>query len=123
MKEDRPIHLKFGYEHMLEMRQIRRNLRAEGFDGVSLYFAARRAYDRRHENDLSWRQRQEIAREAGAKWVLPAERDDLPSDYDVLRAALEAIRDGHNDPRALAARVLSEVQIPGLDEVRVEIRT
>lgn len=60
--------------------------------------------------------------EAGAKWVLPVETDALPSNADIFRAALEEIRNGHNDPRALAAKVLNEVSDFGIDEVRVELR-
>ena len=106
-RDDRPIHLKFGYEHALEMAQIRKNLEAEGFSGPALHMEAARCYERRHKHDLPYRVRQQIAKENGEAWAGGA--PPVPTEADILRAALEAIRDGHNDPRALAAEVLAKV--------------
>lgn len=59
-----------------------------------------------------WRNREtgEVRRDpwipaAGRRWAVGAQPAADP-DPDPLRAALEAIRDGHNDPRALAQQVL-----------------
>jgi hypothetical protein len=99
-----PLHRKLGYDHMMEMRAIERELRLDGLDGTDLYFEAIRLYAKRHENDPSYRQRQEAARSRGEKWVGSA---SLPHADDLLRKALEEIRDGHNDPRTLAREVLA----------------
>jgi len=107
MRDDKPIEQKFGYEHMLEMQQIEANLRNEGFDGVALHFESIRCYDRRHKNDIPFRVLQQIAKEDGKAWA--GGGSPKPSDTDILRDALIAIRDGHNDPRALAAEVLEKL--------------
>lgn len=96
-------HLKFGYAHMMEMREIEDVLRATGVCGVELYFASIRQYETRHRNDPTFRQRQEAARARGEKWVATPSTE---SPLDLIRQALEQIRDGHNDPRALAHEVL-----------------
>lgn len=91
-----PIERKLGYAHAVEMAEIEDALRADGATGVELHFAAVRAYEVRHKNDASFKVRQKI-------WLatqVAATPDDL------LRRALEEIRDGHNDPRALARLVL-----------------
>ncbi len=107
MSADRPVHLKFGYDQMIEMRQLEDALRAQGLTGVALHFGVVRRYEEAHKNDLSFRERQRIARENGESWAGGGRT--LPSDNDILHAALVAIRDGHNDPRQLAAEVLKKV--------------
>jgi hypothetical protein len=102
-----PFHRKFGYQQMLEMRQLEDALRSQGLSGIALHFAVVHQYEEAHKSDPSFRQRQEIARANGEKWI--AGGASLPSDVEILRAALEAIRDGHNDPRALAREVLERV--------------
>lgn len=93
-----PIHRKFGWEHAQEMREIEAQLRAEGVtDYATLHFAAVDRYVDRHKNDPTFRQRQE---------TVSAGRPVKPTDLERFRLALEAIRDGHNDPRSLARDVL-----------------
>jgi len=104
--DDVPDHLKFGYAHMMEMRTIEAEQRAAGLSGTELYFACIRHYEARHRGDPSFRQRQEIARVNGEAWV---GTPSTPSLDDLLRQALEQIRDGHNDPRSLAREVLDAV--------------
>lgn len=99
--DDRPIEQKVGYWHAVEMRRIRKNLVEEGFSGTALYFEAVRCHAVRHANDLSLRVRQEVARASRPERAFA----------DPFRLALEAIRDGDNDPRSLARRVLEAVEI------------
>lgn len=81
---------------MIEMREIEDRLQAQGLEGVALHFAAIGAYETAHRNDPTYRQRQ-------AKWLATQTAN---THQDLLRVALEQIRDGHNNPRALAAAVL-----------------
>lgn len=71
---DLPAHRKFGYEYNREMDEIEAELIAKGYDkgSIELTFAARKVYAERHKNDLTYRQRQELARQTGEKWVTPA---------------------------------------------------
>lgn len=105
-RSDIPVHRKLGYDHMLEMRGIEAQLRADGVTGVALHFAAVAQYERAHQHDPNFRQRQAAAKAIGAAWV---STDAAPSRDDLMRLALEEIRDGHNDPRALAQAVLGKV--------------
>lgn len=97
--DDLSDHLKFGYAHMMEMREIERGLRAAGLGGTDLYFASIGEYEARHKNDPSYR-------ETHQKWLATS---STPKPVDLIRQALEQIRDGHNDPRALAREVLDAV--------------
>lgn len=92
-----PLHRKFGYEHMVEMCEIERGLRATGLIGADLYFASVSQYEKRHKNDPSYSERH-------AAWLATL---STPAPTDLLRQALEQIRDGHNDPRTLAREVLA----------------
>lgn len=106
MRDDVDIKQKFGYSHHVEMEEIRAKLRAEGeTDQAMIHFKAVAEYERRHKNDPTFAQKQAAARARGEKWVPPLQSDQ-PSLLDQFRAALEAIRDGHNDPRELARTVL-----------------
>jgi len=106
MRDDVDIKLKFGYSHHVEMQEIKAKLRAEGeTDQAMIHFKAVAEYERRHKNDPTFGQKQAAARARGEKWVSSLQSDQ-PSLLDHLRAALEAIRDGHNDPRELARTVL-----------------
>lgn len=97
MTDDR---IKFGYEHMMEMRAIRAELIAEGVtDFAELHFGAVDRYIDRHRNDKTFRQ---ICDELKAKII------HLPSRVDQYREALQMIADGHNDARALAEQVLAQ---------------
>ena len=100
-RQDRPDHMKFGYDHMLEMRDIEAELRARGVTGVALHFQAVARYEEIHKNDPSYRERQ-------TKW-LATQVASTPD--DLFRKALEEIRDGHNDPRALARSVLENADV------------
>lgn len=75
MKHNDPIpdRHKFGYEHNLEMDTIRKELLAEGMDpaGFQLESAAIKRYQENHKDDLTYRQRQDLARYNGEKWVTP----------------------------------------------------
>lgn len=99
MQRDLPAHRKFGYEHMMEMLEIEKGLRSSGLDGTELYFASVGLYETRHKNDPTYRERHQ-------QWLATS---STPSPSDLLRQALEQIRDGYNDPRALAREVLSAV--------------
>lgn len=106
MRDDVDIRRKFGYAHHMEMQEIKAKLRAEGeTDQAMIHFKAVAEYERRHMNDPTLAQNQAAARTRGEKWVTLLERDQ-PTHLDQFRAALEAIRDGHNDPRELARKVL-----------------
>lgn len=91
-----PTHLKFGYQYMLEMSKIDAAMRAKGLTGAELHFACVRQYEDNHKDDPSYRERH-------ARWLATA---STPRPTDLLRQALEQIRDGHNDPRSLARAVL-----------------
>jgi hypothetical protein len=86
-----PLHQKFGYSHMIEMRAIEDRLRANGITGVALHFAAVAEYEAAHKNDPIYSERKIAAK---------------PEQNNLFRLALEEIRDGHNDPRTLARTVL-----------------
>lgn len=92
-----PAHRKFGYSHMMEMREIESELLASGLRGADLYFASVGRYEERHKDDPTYRERHH-------KWLATSATPDPP---DLIRQALEQIRDGHNDPRALAREVLA----------------
>lgn len=95
-------HKKLGYYHMLEMREIENDLREQGVTGVALHFEAVRLYEIAHKNDLTYRERQ-------TKWLAT---QIASTKNDLFRKALEEIRDGHNDPRALARLVLGGNNVP-----------
>lgn len=103
---DVATHLKFGYSHMMEMREIEATMRRRGLSGAALHFACVTQYEENHKNDPTFRQRQDAARARGERWV---STPSVSSPADLLRQALEEIRDGHNDPRSLARQVLLSV--------------
>jgi hypothetical protein len=96
--DDFPIERKLGYDHAVEMAAIEKRLRAEGVTGVALHFEAVRRYEVAHRNDPTFKDRQK-------KWLATCAANTRP---DLFRLALVEIRDGHNDPRGLARRVLEE---------------
>lgn len=56
-----PVHLKFGYERVMEERAIRQRLLDEGHaDDFRLHFKVSAAYDKAHENDIPWREKQKV---------------------------------------------------------------
>jgi hypothetical protein len=94
-----PIERKLGYDHAVEMAEIAGRYRRQGLDGVELHFASIRHYENRHRDDPTYKERQ-------AKWLAT---QVAATPIDLLRVALEEIRDGHNDPRALAREVLEGI--------------
>lgn len=58
-----PPSRKFGYTHAVEMREIEAQLEADGVPEIERYLRAVAIYQERHKNDLSLRQRQELARQ------------------------------------------------------------
>ena len=74
-----PDRLKFGYRHMIEMREIEGALRSRGLTGAALHFEAVCEHEARHKNDPSYR-------EAHQKWLAGA---SSPRPVDPLRQALE----------------------------------
>lgn len=107
-RSDIPIQHKFGYEHMVEMQQIEDEHRVAGLSGMELFFASIRTYEGRHKSDPTFKQKQQAARARGEDWI---GTPSIPSTTDLLRQALEEIRDGHNDPRALARAVLGSLPL------------
>lgn len=91
-----PEHRRVGYEFNREMREIEERLIGAGMTGAELHFAKVSEYEKRHRNDPSFRERQ-------AEW-LKVVLTSAPA--DPFRRVLEQIRDGHNDPRALARMAL-----------------
>lgn len=85
--DDFPVERKFGHARAVEMAEIEDELRARGASGPSLHFEAVRTYEVRHAGDPTFRERQ-------AAWLAR----QAPGAPDPFRKALEAIRDGHNDP-------------------------
>ena len=75
---------------------------AEGLAGLDLFFRGQQLFQERLEKRPTYRERQAAWKSKQMARVRPV---------DPLRAALEAIRDGHNDPRALAKEVLSTANI------------
>mgnify|MGYP003648848689 CR=1 FL=1 len=80
MRDDMPDHQKFGYDHMIETDAIRARLISEGHDpnGIGLSFAVSRAYSEAHKDDLTFSQRQDLARWKGEKWVSPYPKPPAP---------------------------------------------
>lgn len=98
MKDSIPIERKFGYGHMVEMAAIRAALASLHWTETELHFAAIRVYEERHAGEPTYRERCAARRQITA-----------PSP---MREALMLIRDGHNDPRALAREILLLVDGP-----------
>lgn len=69
---------------------------AEGLAGVELFFRGQQLFMKSLNRFPSYRERQKLR---GAPVRVTASADEL-------RRALEQIRDGHNNPRELAAQVL-----------------
>lgn len=67
--DDVPVHMKFGYQAVIEKEAIRKRLLAEGFDGDSarLFMAVEAAYIQAHANDMSYAERQKLWREGQCK--------------------------------------------------------
>lgn len=98
---DLPDHLKFGYSHMIEMREIEKTMRARtDLTGADLYFACVDQYEKRHAGDPTYKERQQ-------QWL--SKHTTMPTNFSLMKEALEQIRDGHNDPRALATEVLNAI--------------
>lgn len=100
MTDGIPLERKLGYDHMIEMAEIRASLAGRGLSVAELHFAAVREYERRHAGGPTYRERQRA-------WL-----DSMPKGgiEDPLIAALRKIAGGHNDPRGLAREVLAIVE-------------
>jgi hypothetical protein len=95
-KDDYPIHMKFGYDRMVEIEAIRKRLKGTGLNQTELYFACNKQYDENHKNDPTWQERQAAwwARQSPAK--------------NELVEALKMIRDGTMILALLLVRFLKE---------------
>lgn len=94
-----PPSRKFGYSHAVEMREIEAQLEADGVPEVERYLKAVSIYMDRHKNDLTLRQRQELARQE--RLANPPPRSRLNAEeiaYLIDRLA------GVNDPIGQSAR-------------------
>ena len=72
-----PANKPFGWEHNQEREQVRADLIAQGMDPESreFYWEVVREHDRRKAQKLTMRQRQDLARWLGLKWVTPHPSD------------------------------------------------
>jgi hypothetical protein len=73
-KDDLPDHKKFGYDRILEDIAIEEELIASGKfkkGDPMMIFAVSRQHIENHKNDLTFSQRQDLARYNGEKWVTP----------------------------------------------------
>lgn len=73
----------------------------EGLSGLPLFFRSQELFTARLDATPSYKQRQQ-------KWADDQARKNPPV-KSRMQEALEAIRDGHNDPRALASQVLNDI--------------
>jgi len=85
-------------EHHAEMAGHRARLISEGFEpgSVELYFEEQRAYEANHRHDLTFRQRQDLGRWLGEKWVtghaVPA-LNLTEEEREYLRERLDRVND------------------------------
>ena len=72
-----PANKPFGWEHNQEREQVRADLITQGMDPESreFYWAVIKEHDRRKAQKLTFRQRQDLARWLGLKWVTPHPSD------------------------------------------------
>ena len=103
VRDDVPLHRKFGYKVAQEKAAIREELIAEGYDPddfAPLYFATESRYVERHKNDPTLRQRQEAARAAAPP--RPALTTLVLTDEE--RDHLRDLFEGANHPLSVAIR-------------------
>jgi hypothetical protein len=108
---DAPAGKPFGWANEQERSAIRAELIAGGMDpeGIRLIFAISREQERRAANRLTTRQRQDLARWLGLKWVSPhpsMRPPSLPLDAAELAYLAERLA-GTNDPAG--ASILAKV--------------
>lgn len=116
MRDDFDIKHKFGYSHHIEMQEIEAELRGEGeTDQTLIHFKAVAEYGRRHKNDPSFARKQASARGRGEKWV-PLLESDQASLLEQFKAALEAIRDGHNGDIIPITKAVAIIAVKEIEE-------
>ncbi len=104
-----PDHLRFGYEHMIFMRDAEARLLAEGVPQREVYLRACHEWDESRKGRPTLRQRQEAARARGEKWVSPLPGPPMTrlaltdEEADYLREKLAGV----NDP--VGAAVLAKL--------------
>lgn len=101
MKDTVPIERKFGYDHMIEMNAIRKQLREEDniTDYATLHFMAVERYTQAHKNDPTYR-------ETSARLAAQSRTIQHGTHQQLLEFALRQIAEGHNDAMGLARQVL-----------------
>jgi 3',5'-cyclic AMP phosphodiesterase CpdA len=79
-RKNLPDHLRFGYAHMIETREIQARLILDGHDPEDPYIslAVSKAYTEAHKDDLTFSQRQDLARWNREKWVPPYPQTPAP---------------------------------------------
>jgi hypothetical protein len=83
--DDIPVHLKFGYEAVMEKRAIRKRLLDAGCpDDMLLFFRIEREYEEAHKNDLPFRERQKawLARQPKAPERIVFTQEELDNIID-----------------------------------------
>lgn len=112
--EDAHLRYKLGYWHMVEERKIRAELIEAGHDPAEIGFTFLITKKRveNHANDETHREASE------RRWGVALARQQAEAQVELARdeatqdaiEALRRIRDGHNDPRALAMEVLARLE-------------
>jgi len=99
-KDDLPDHMKFGYAVNVEKSAIRDRLIVAGADPKDrrLIFDVEREYQEAHKDDLTFRQRQDLARWRGEKWVTPHPAPPAPKFTNEEIEMIKARFAGSNDP-------------------------
>jgi len=72
--DDLPDHRKFGYKKLIEDEAIEDDLIASGKfkkGDPMIIFAISKQRSENHKNDLTYREKQELARDNGEKWISP----------------------------------------------------
>lgn len=102
----------FGYQHAVEMREIRMELRAKGItDPTKLQFAAVDAYIKRHRNDPSFAERQAFWRAFADP---PKSKAHLSFTLEEVERLVEHFA-GANDPvaQSIYQKALASLPHPG----------
>jgi glycine/D-amino acid oxidase-like deaminating enzyme len=116
--EDKHLRRRFGYWQMVEERMVRAQLEEEGVapDSPCFFMSVAKRIEENHKDDPKpWK----LAGPADGRWGAVRQQAAFERDAAVERAKDEAIkalieiRDGHNDPRALAAQVLAALDEAG----------
>ncbi len=108
-----PDHQKFGYASVVEKRAIRDRLIAAGRDpdALGFLFEVEAEYEIAHKNDLSMRERQEIARARNWKPRTDGSMSFTQAELDYMAYKL----DGVNDPDGYSALAKIKAALGGLE--------